>query len=248
VWREQFNGRCRTRDRIISWSILVRGTWEPAESKVLVSLLREGDVAIDAGANIGWYSVLFSKVVGEQGRVIAIEPEPRNLRLLSANVKINGRQNINIEPVALAQDAGTVQLTLNPENFGDHHVAFTDEPHDDANVFVAAKPLDAITENIERIRLLKIDCQGAEPAIVTGAKNTLAKCDYVVTEYWPDGLRRSGFSAREYLQTMQQFFTGFCRVREGASTFRPISELLDDAASVSGPAGKNDAMDYLFKR
>jgi FkbM family methyltransferase len=238
-----------TRDRIISWSILVRGVWEPYESAVLSDLLRPGDVVIDAGANIGWHTVLFANRVGPSGRVIAFEPDPQNFALLKLNVALNDKANVELHNAALGERNEPLNLVLNAENFGDHHVAFNGAAGGEQNVSVQGVRLDDIAANVANVRLLKIDCQGAEPSILRGGLQTLRKCEYVVTEFWPSGLRRAGFSPGDYLNLLKSEFAYFRRVREGSGeTFQPIGEIDKDAASIDGPEGKNDATDYLLRR
>lgn len=74
----------RRPDHFISKELVHRGIWEPYETQVLLSHLREGSVFLDLGANIGYYTVLASKRCGPGGRVHAFEPEPAKLRRSSA--------------------------------------------------------------------------------------------------------------------------------------------------------------------
>ncbi len=68
---------------------------------------RRGDSVVDAGANIGSYSLRYSKMVGEDGRVTAFEPDPENRRILRWNVRLNNARNVNVRGEALGGFTGT---------------------------------------------------------------------------------------------------------------------------------------------
>lgn len=228
------------RDRIISWSIICKGTWEPDESRVLGNLLRSGDVAIDIGAHVGWYTMVFANRVGETGRVIAFEPAPENFSLLKMNVELNDKTNVRLENVALGDRSGEVVLRRDGDNFGDHYVRFGQANESGKGVAVRCVTLDELALP-QRIRLIKLDCQGSEPAILAGATNALGRCDFLATEFWPDGMRRAGFDSRDYVALLAGRFRAFHRLGEGASDeLRPTAELAADAATV------RDSTDYLL--
>ena len=81
--------------------VLSSGTYEPEETRLFRSKCRPGDTVIDVGANVGWYTVIASKLVGKKGRVIAFEPEPVNFAILKKNVLANGCENVILELKAL---------------------------------------------------------------------------------------------------------------------------------------------------
>ena len=74
----------------ISTQLRERGLWEPFETELIRRSLAPGARFLDAGANLGYFSVLAAARVGERGRVYAFEPEPRNFALLEANLALNG--------------------------------------------------------------------------------------------------------------------------------------------------------------
>ena len=86
-----------TRDRIVGWTIAPEGAWESAEADFMIETVRPGDIAIDVGANLGWFTVILAKQVGRQGKVIAFEPEPLNFQLL--------KDNIDLKPCAFQFEA-----------------------------------------------------------------------------------------------------------------------------------------------
>ncbi len=106
----KYTFRLDPEDRVMTEYILRFGEWERAETATIRSLLRPGDTFIDVGANFGWYTVIASDVVGNDGRVIAFEPAPAALALLRHNIQANGCENVTLEPEALSDRVGTLQL------------------------------------------------------------------------------------------------------------------------------------------
>ena len=88
-------------DQHVSRRLREEGIWEPFETSLLLGLLRTGDVFVDVGANIGYFSVLAASCVGDTGKVFAFEPDPENFRLLVANTALNGVE-CRVRPVAAA--------------------------------------------------------------------------------------------------------------------------------------------------
>lgn len=141
----------------------------------LLSSIREGDVVIDAGANIGLFSILASFKVKEKGRVIAIEPEPNNLKILKQNVELNGLSNVIIIPKALYDKPGK-RVNMRGEGVE----AFVSE---DGGGTVETTTLDVIAEeNRLRPRILKMDIEGAEGKALLGSINTLKYLELIEME------------------------------------------------------------------
>lgn len=80
-------------DRVIGRALRRDGVWELAETRFLLATLLPGQTFVDVGAHLGYFSVLAARRVGPTGSVIAVEPEPRNLRLLRQNLARNGCTN-----------------------------------------------------------------------------------------------------------------------------------------------------------
>ena len=76
-------------DDYIGRSILESGSCEPHVSSVIRNQLKKGDVFLDLGANIGYHTIFAAKLVGQSGKVIAVEPNPQNLQLIYASLLEN---------------------------------------------------------------------------------------------------------------------------------------------------------------
>jgi FkbM family methyltransferase len=141
-----------------------------------------------------------SKACGPAGRVLALEPDPGNLRLCRRNLEINGRHNVELLPVAASDRPGTMRLFLNEDNRGDHRVY---DPGDGRQTLdVSAVPLaEVLGDRGLWPTLVKIDVQGWEPKVLAGALPVLRgqRPLVLISEFWTEGLVAAGSSAKEYL-------------------------------------------------
>ena len=205
------------------------GIWEPEISDYIAKNLAAGDCFIDVGANVGYFSLLFARLVGPTGRVFALEPDPRNFDLLRRNIERNGYSNVTAVPVALSRESGRQKFSRSPHNFADHCLG--DGLGQREKIEVEVVRLDDLFPGpAKRVNLLKLDIQGAEFAAIDGAREVLrANPDIVLlTEFWPDGMRRFGDDPEKYLETLRAL--GFSlRLVGGRSRpeLRPIDHLED---------------------
>lgn len=150
----------------------------------LEQILGPGDIFVDAGANIGVYTLLASRLVGPTGRVIAIEMMPDTAAILRRHVRENNCGNVEIVEKALS-DRADVKVTarVQPGKYGQASIAasaagWTGQEERE----VSTATLDQICDGIERIRLVKLDLEGAELQALVGANATLKRTDYVIYE------------------------------------------------------------------
>jgi FkbM family methyltransferase len=170
---------------------------EPEQAEAIASVLRPGDVFIDIGANVGFYTILASKRVGEKGRVYAIEPFLRNLFLLSIHVKINRCSNVVIVPAACADVSG-IALFQPGRNPAEGRI-LSSADNVDAALKMAPVPaisLDNLCKNLSVCpSVLKIDVEGAELRVLQGARETLRRCKpYLFISVHSDQMRRDVLS------------------------------------------------------
>ena len=190
------------RDRGIGARLRRTGRWDPREKILYERELRPGMTVVDAGANVGYFSLLFARLVGPTGRVFALEPDPRNFNLLRRNIDRNGYRNITAVPVALSRENGRQKFSRSPHNFADHCLGDGLGQREKIEVEVVRLD-DLFSGPSKRVDLLKLDIQGAEFAAIDGARELLrANPDIVLlSEFWPDGMRkvrrRSGEVSRD---------------------------------------------------
>lgn len=130
-----------------------------------LSPLREGDVVVDVGANIGAFSIVAAKEVGASGRVIAYEPDPAICRRLRENIELNGLTNVTVCNRAVGGKSGTAKFFRHDKgalsSLYSRVDGRTDGHASEFDVDVAGFP-DVIREVGANIALLKVDCEGAE--------------------------------------------------------------------------------------
>lgn len=168
-------------DDFISRRIFHFGVWEPNNSFVVEQLLAPGDVFLDVGANIGYYSLLASKLVGPLGRVVAVEASPKTFGVLCKNIQLNNAKNINAVNVAASDAEG--HLTLYEESHWNRGASSTElRPGFTPEAVVRAVPLEQLVEDVEmsRLKAVKIDIEGGEARVLSRL------CD--VSDAWPHDL------------------------------------------------------------
>lgn len=161
------------------------GTYEKDYLAVLMRLLCLGDFVIDAGAYEGHISLLFSRAVGDGGRVFAIEPNPENLTILHNNIELNSAKNIEVIPQAIGEVIARASLYCK-EKQGAYSSLFN-YPHLGVKpVEVSVNTLDNLfcgKEYTGRIKLIKLDIEGAEAeAILSGTRLIAENKPYVAFE------------------------------------------------------------------
>jgi len=133
-------------------------------------------VVFDCGAHIGEYSLLCSRRVGHRGRVHAFEPDPRTCAKLEANVAGNRLTNVVVNRAALGARQGPVTFLMT-EDATTSSVQHTGEAAESRQILVQMTTLDdyAARARLERADALKIDVEGAEAALLWGARRVLSE-------------------------------------------------------------------------
>jgi FkbM family methyltransferase len=179
-----------------------------AERRLLARLVRPGMTVLDVGANIGLYTRWLAKLVGPGGRVIAMEPEPRNFERLAAAVA--NLPQVTTFHAAAAEHSGALRLYVADDLNVDHHSY--DDGDGRRTVDVPAKAIDDVVPAGMQVDVIKMDIQGAELSALRGARRVLTENPDIcmVLEYWPYGLNRAGVSAGELVD-----FLASCGFRHG---------------------------------
>lgn len=194
------------RDGVITRQMMWRGKWEPRETYWFIRALREGDTVVDLGANVGYFTLIAARLVGDTGHVYAFEPDPEGFALLERNVRLNGLRNVTLLQKAASNENGSIELYLSERNLGDHRIyAPADETR--TTVEVEAVRLDDYFEDLRsEIDFVKIDTQGAELAILEGMEAILEASPRLLmnVEYWPRGLQEAGASHEALLDLLRR--------------------------------------------
>jgi FkbM family methyltransferase len=162
---------------VIGMPIATFGVYEFAVSHLVRQYLGPGDVFVDVGANIGYYSVIAGAAVGHSGTVYAFEPSARIRARLERNVMLNQMRQIMIRPEAVTAHSGIVRL-VEPQGVGNDGLAYVQTSAGSEGVEVQAIRLDELPEFSERSpQLIKVDVEGGEPEVFRGATALLDRSD-----------------------------------------------------------------------
>ena len=189
-------------DELDSLELKINPIFEPEETRLCMALISPGDTCLDIGANIGYYTVLFSHYVGSTGKVIAIEPDPENFLLLKQNCSQDIASNIaSLHQVALGEEAGMAPLFKSKDNHGMHRLYSSVCCSSDSSTVSVIRG-DSL--NIGVVDFLKIDIEGYEPPALSGLKNTISasKTIKILTEFSPLSIREAEFSCRSLVEML----------------------------------------------
>lgn len=206
-----------------SLCLSINGVYEPFETELVKKEIKKGDVVLDLGANIGYYTLIFAKLVGKRGKVFAFEPDPTNFSLLKKNVEMNGYKNVELVQKAVSNKTGKIKLYLCEDNKGDHRIY---NSHDGRqSIEIEAIRLDDYFKNYNgAVDFIKMDIQGAEGGAIQGMFNLLKKNNVkIITEFWPIGLKRFGIDPGECLKLLIEFGFKLYEVNEQEKKIKPVN-------------------------
>ncbi len=169
-----------TRDRGFGSNVLLDGFWEMWLTMAIARAVKPGMVAIDIGANFGYFSLLMADLVGPEGMLVAVEPNPHVAPRLRASLELNGfgaRSRV-IEAAAAATDQGSAHLyaTMSePKNATIVSAQAVADPAVATITAVARWTPAAIAREFGRLDFIKIDAEGAEEGIIAGLRPLLAE-------------------------------------------------------------------------
>ncbi|MGB8363836.1 MAG: FkbM family methyltransferase [Rhizomicrobium sp.] len=219
-------------DFVVGRSVEVYGEYYESEVQIFRQLLRPGDVVVDVGANIGTHTVAMARLVGPSGTVVAFEPQTVIHQLLSANVALNSLTNVHALHAAAGERAGEIFAPdmnyARPGNFGGVELGGTQ------GKAVPTMPLDEVAA-CQGARLIKIDVEGMEGAVLAGAEKLLRSQRPVLyvendrVKHSPDLIDRLRafdyrvfwhfapfFNPKNFAQHHQSIFpVGYCRNERG---------------------------------
>jgi FkbM family methyltransferase len=146
------------------------GLYERPLTRHLRKVLRKGSVFYDIGANVGYFTLLASELVGGEGEVHAFEPVPANSELLARNIEQNNIQNVILNEIAVSNESGTLTLFL-PDvaiNTGWASIVPSDRRHKELRVTAIALDDYVGQAGVRSPDVIKIDIEGAEPKALAG--------------------------------------------------------------------------------
>ena len=180
--------------------------YEPNQTKIVKKYVHEGDVVIDVGAHVGYYTLLMAQLVGKNGKVYSFEPDPVNFELLKKSVEINGFENVVLIQKAVSDTTEKIKLFLGDNDSAINRIY-------DAKLGDAKKSIDVesvtideyFKENDKLFNFIKIDSEGSEAKIINGMEKFLTKNRKLImmTEFFPFLIKKSGDEPNQYLKSLE---------------------------------------------
>jgi FkbM family methyltransferase len=160
------------------------GRWEPMVGDVVRSILRPGDVVVNVGAHVGYYTLMASHAVGDTGLVVAYEPVPSNRALLRLNT--TGSGNVVVRDAAVSDAAGDGFMSLSGINPGDHRLGDTSNDSTGTTPVKVVALDDDLAFRPGPLRLVFTDAQGADLRVLRGARRLIDRHQpHVIIEWTP---------------------------------------------------------------
>jgi FkbM family methyltransferase len=184
---------------------------------------------VDVGANLGYYSLLASRLVGPSGRVVALEPNSENCRLLLSSLRLNDITNVQLLPVAADRGRGWAYYSTHVGSNGG--LIEADDLLSHPGNVVPTFRLDDLVEG--PVGFLKMDVEGAEGRVVQGAARIIERDRPIVTTELKDEMLRrvSGISVAEYLGSFEKLGYTPSLLEKATGAEKPyvsVAELLAD--------------------
>ena len=199
------SNRIKTNNNIIlhldeedSLGLTFNKCYEPMETKFILNTITNSMVVLDIGANIGYYTTIFSKLL-KKGEVISFEPDSNNFLLLKKNCELNKMRNIKLHKLACGNVNKSKNLFISTKNKGDHRTYRIEDEKRESKVISMVR-LDDFLSDIKKLDFVKIDVQGYEFDVILGMRNLISKFKpIIVLEFWPKGLLMNKHNPKKFL-------------------------------------------------
>jgi len=185
--------------------------YEPDIMKIIQKILEPGDVFFDVGANIGYFTQFGSALVGPEGKVFAFEPDPKNIERITFHCDKNHCSNVQIISRPASHSVEDVNFYFNKKSSGGNALWNPGESFGDAEYGGGYSTMKSTTLSdeianfdIKKLKLVKIDTEGAEHAILRGAGEwlTAETIPFIIAEVNGYGLNQLGTSKNELIEFM----------------------------------------------
>lgn len=185
---------------------LMNNTYEVLELELIEHLLQPGMTVIDVGANVGIHTSIAARSVAPDGLVYSFEPVPENFDILVRNLNRNELTNVVLEQLAVGAYVGNSTIYLADHSIGTHSLLQHSSAHLDKSLSVPLTTLDSYFRDRmpDIVNLLKIDVEGYEPNVLTGAADLLARTDQLLIEYNRVSIEANG-GVEAFIELMAPF-------------------------------------------
>ncbi len=225
--------------------------YEPYETQLILRQAKRGDVVVDVGANIGYYTILLADKVGKTGKVYAFEPDKTNFEILKKNIKANNLKNVVAVNAAVGNKNETKTLYKSNENLGDHKLYETHPPcghpplRKGGQNNLVEKPINVVKlDNYlknQKIDLMKIDTQGWEPEVINGAKGLIDENKPVMfLEYSPASYTQAKLDGKEMMNFLRKIYKKIWWIDEWLYIYKNLSQEKIDKICATNKTGYAD--------
>ena len=191
-------------DKVDALSLSINGIHEKIITNLIKKEIHSGDVVLDIGAHIGYYTLQFANLVGPTGKVYAFEPEPKNFELLKKNVQINKHDNVVLIQKIVSDKDGIVEFFISKFDSIGNKLFKSNEAG--SSIKIESTTLDEYFKDLKKkIDFIKMDIQGGEGKAILGMKNLLKenKNLKIIQEWWPDALKQNNTKPEDHLKFLQ---------------------------------------------
>ncbi len=186
---------------------------EEATTKLFKQIVKEKDVVVDLGANIGYFTLLAAKLVGKNGKVFSLEPEPKNFSYLKKNIEINNYSQVIANQKAVSNKNGKTKLYVCSYDTGHHTInqysgieAYSrGRKSKEESIEIETVTLDSFLEGrTDSVDVIKMDVEGAEALVLAGMDKTLRSNQGIkmFVEFFPLLIEKMGNSPREFIRKL----------------------------------------------
>ncbi len=186
-------------------SYMVSGVWEELTTDIFKKVVKAGDIIVDMGANIGYFTLLAARLTGKDGKVYAFEPEPHNFALLSRNIELNGYDNVVAMQKAVSDKNGKIKLFVNKNDTGAHSL-YQPENAGESIEIEAVTMDDFFKDKNRHVDVIKMDIEGAELDAFAGLQQIIRENTglKMFVEFHLPALDRNGISPAEFFSRIQE--------------------------------------------
>ena len=187
-----------------SLQLSLNGVYSEFETEIVKNEIKPNDVVIDIGAHIGYFTLLFTMLVGPKGKVFSFEPEPKNFELLKKNIEINNHQNIISECRVVSDKNEKCILYTFTSSSGANRIYKPENNSEAKPIKSESISLDEYFKNSsysKKIKFIKIDVEGAEFQALLGMKSIIQSNSKLklFIEFNPSFLKQMGTEPKDLL-------------------------------------------------
>jgi FkbM family methyltransferase len=193
------------------------------EEAFLRRFIKDGDLAIDIGANIGSISVAMASKVGTSGEIISIEADPKTFLRFTENIKTNAGLNVTALNCAVGESDGKIYFS---QGYSDDQNHILVEPTNQS-ITINVSKLDDLLDETRKIRLIKIDVEGYEYFAFKGATLAIQRADFIVFEGFDKLVQRYNYMMRDIFEYLQSYDMHLFRIDQ----WKSITKINSDYAS-----------------